>query len=48
MYATSIDYKIDATLTKEFFAAVQNKMHYAVHGHTAARIVTNARTAESP
>src|SRR3989344_5394733 len=39
IYATSIDYKVDAELTQKFFAAVQNKMHYAVHGHTAAEII---------
>jgi len=39
IYATSIDYRKDAKLTQEFFATVQNKMHYAVHGHTAAEIV---------
>jgi len=40
IYATSIDYKIDTELTKKFFATVQNKMHYAVHGYTAAEIIT--------
>jgi len=39
IYATSVDYRNDAELTKEFFATVQNKMHYAVHGHTAAEII---------
>ncbi len=39
IYATSIDYKKDDELTKEFFATVQNKMHFAVHGHTAAEII---------
>lgn len=39
IYATSIDYRKDDNLTKEFFATVQNKMHYAVHGHTAAEII---------
>jgi hypothetical protein len=39
IYATSIDYKVDAELTQKFFATVQNKMHYAVHGHTAAEII---------
>ena len=34
-YATSIDYNRDAPITREFFKKVQNKMHYAVHGHTA-------------
>ena len=37
IYATSIDYRKDAKLTEQFFATVQNKMHYAVHGHTAGR-----------
>lgn len=40
IYATSIDYKKDDALTQEFFATVQNKMHYAVHGHTAAEVVS--------
>lgn len=39
IYATSIDYKVDSTLTHKFFATVQNKMHFAVHGHTAAEII---------
>ncbi len=39
IYATSIDYHKDDKLTQEFFATVQNKMHYAVHGHTAAEII---------
>jgi hypothetical protein len=40
IYATSIDYRQSDALTKKFFATVQNKMHYAVHGHTAAEIVS--------
>lgn len=39
IYATSIDYGKDDKLTQEFFATVQNKMHYAVHGKTAAEII---------
>lgn len=39
IYTTSIDYKKNNKLTKEFFATVQNKMHYAVHGHTAAQLI---------
>ena len=39
IYATSIDYKNNDTLTKEFFATVQNKMHYAIHGQTAAEMI---------
>jgi hypothetical protein len=34
-----MDYDKDATMTQEFFAKVQNKMHYAVHGHTAAELI---------
>ncbi|MDY0161872.1 virulence RhuM family protein [Desulfobotulus sp.] len=48
IYATSIDYKNDATLTKEFFATVQNKMHYAVHGQTAAEMISQRVDAEKP
>lgn len=39
IYATSIDYDRDAKGTKEFFAKVQNKLHYATHSHTAAEVV---------
>ncbi len=39
IYATSIDYNPNAELTREFFATVQNKMHYAVHQHTAAEVI---------
>lgn len=38
IYATAIDYNPKAELTREFFATIQNKMHYAVHKHTAAEI----------
>lgn len=48
IYATSIDYRKDDTLTKEFFATVQNKMHYAVHGHTAAEIVAKRADSSKP
>ena len=41
IYATSIDYKKDEQNTKLFFATVQNKMHFAVHEHTAAEIIYN-------
>ena len=41
IYATSIDYQKDDNQTRDFFATVQNKMHYAVHGHTAAEIIAN-------
>ena len=39
IYATSIDYDPKSDLTREFFATVQNKMHYAAHQHTAAEII---------
>ena len=39
IYATAIDYDKTATSTKRFYATVQNKMHYAVHGHTAAELI---------
>ena len=39
IYATSMDYNKDAVITKEFFAKVQNKLHYAIHGHTAAELI---------
>jgi hypothetical protein len=48
IYATSIDYKIDAESTKKFFATVQNKMHYAVHGHTAAEIIASRADNKKP
>jgi hypothetical protein len=39
IYATAMDYDKDASTTQEFFAKVQNKMHYAIHGHTAAELI---------
>lgn len=39
IYATSVDYDPNSKITKEFFKTVQNKMHWAVHGHTAAEII---------
>ena len=39
IYATSIDYDTTAAATKRFFAAVQNKLHYAIHGNTAAEVI---------
>lgn len=48
IYATSTDYRKDDPLTREFFATVQNKMHYAVHGRTAAEIVHERADSEKP
>ena len=39
LYATAIDYDKNAATTRRFYATVQNKMHYAVHGHTAAEMI---------
>ncbi len=41
IYATSLDYDPSATATKRFFAAVQNKLHYAIHGQTAAEVIVD-------
>jgi len=48
IYATSLDYDRTAKTTKQFFAKVQNKMHYAVHGHTAAELIYERADAEKP
>ncbi len=48
IYATSLDYDRNALTTKEFFAKVQNKMHYAVHRHTAAELIYERVDAEKP
>ncbi len=48
IYATSIDYDPRADLTKKFFATVQNKLHYAVHEHTAAEIIYERVDNEKP
>lgn len=39
IYATAVDYDKNALRTKRFYATVQNKMHYAIHGHTAAELI---------
>jgi hypothetical protein len=46
IFATSIDYDVTATATKRFFATVQNKLHWAIHGHTAAELIVNRADAE--
>ena len=48
IYATAIDYNRDAPTTREFFKKVQNKMHYAVHGHTAAELIYERADADKP
>ena len=39
IYATAVDYSLDSKITRDFFATVQNKMHYAAHGSTAAEVI---------
>lgn len=39
IYSTAVDYSVDSVITRNFFATVQNKMHYAVHGNTAAEMI---------
>ena len=41
IYTTSLDYNVSSPITKTFFKTVQNKMHYAVHGNTAAEVIVN-------
>jgi hypothetical protein len=48
LYATSIDYDPGATESKEFFAIIQNKLHYAAHGQTAAEVVFERADASAP
>ena len=48
IYATSIDYDRNAELTEVFFKTVQNKMHWAAHGHTAAEVVRQRANAAQP
>ena len=48
IYATAIDYDSSSDTTRHFFATVQNKMHYAVHQHTAAEIIYDRIDADKP
>ncbi len=48
IYATSIDYDPAVEITREFFANVQNKFHWAIHGHTAAEVVMQRADASKP
>jgi len=47
IYATSLDYNPDAPTTKKFFAKVQNKLHYAIHRHTAAELIVERAKSEN-
>ena len=46
IYATSVDYDSNAEVTQEFFATVQNKLHFAIHGMTAAELISKRADAE--
>jgi len=46
IYATAMDYNKEAPITRQFFAKVQNKLHFAVHGHTAAELIVSRADAE--
>lgn len=46
IYATAIDYDSKAEVSKEFFATVQNKLHFAIHGHTAAELIVQRADAK--
>ena len=48
IYATSVDYDAKAEVSFDFFAAVQNKMHWAVHGRTAAELIAERANADKP
>lgn len=48
IYATSVDYTPDAETSHRFFATVQNKMHWATHGHTAAEVIAERADADKP
>lgn len=48
IFATSIDYDPQAAQAQEFFATVQNKFHYAIHGRTAAELITERVNSQSP
>lgn len=48
IYATAVDYNKDAPTTREFFAKVQNKLHYAIHGRTAAELIVERARSDRP
>jgi hypothetical protein len=48
IYATAVDYDPNADISHTFFAQVQNKLHYAIHGHTAAELIAKRASAEKP
>lgn len=48
IYATAMDYSADAAATHTFFATVQNKLHFAIHGHTAAELILKRANSQNP
>ncbi|MCK5035298.1 MAG: virulence RhuM family protein [Candidatus Sabulitectum sp.] len=48
IYATSVDYDKNAPTTREFFARVQNKLHFAIHGHTAPELIRERAKSDNP
>ena len=48
LYATSVDYDPNSEASKQFFKIVQNKLHYAAHGHTAAEVIYERADADKP
>jgi hypothetical protein len=48
IYATSIDYDVSSVVTQQFFKTVQNKLHWAAHGHTAAEVIFQRANAQLP
>ena len=48
IYATSVDYDPAADITRQFYASVQNKLHWAAHGHTAAEVICDRADADKP
>jgi hypothetical protein len=47
IYTTAFDYNLDSPTTKTFFSSVQNKLHFAIHGHTAAELITKRADSEN-
>ena len=48
IYATAVDYNPSAPITQQFFATVQNKLHWAIHGHTAAELISERADSNKP
>ena len=48
IYSTALDYNYDSPITKEFFATVQNKMHFAIHGKTASELIVERADSQKP